>query len=374
MVVVQLEGGNDGLNTIAPVEDDRYHRARPGLAIRKDAGHFLDDHHRWHPSLVQIARRFGEGQVAALQGVGVPQANLSHFTSLDTWHAGTAAQPAPPTGWLGRLADATRPADYSPLTLLALGRDVVPHALRPARGVAVAVPRLADAAIRDAPAGASDAEAAARRAALEALEQPAPGSRAERLAAGARAARRVAEELARTTDFEPRVSWPTSALARELELVVRVLERGLATRFFFVSQPGYDTHSLQAEPHALLLKDLDGALHAFLGELGARGLTERVLVMTISDFGRRVHENGLAARAGTDHGAASVQLLFGAGIEPGLHGPPPDLGALDAHGNLVTQVDFREVYAGVIERWLGAESPPILGGVYTPHRALRAPG
>jgi uncharacterized protein (DUF1501 family) len=375
VVVVQLLGGNDGLNTLAPVGDDLYHRARPSLAIRPNEGLPLDEHHRWHPSLVHLARRYAEGGVAALQGVGYPGPNLSHFTSLDIWHSASVTTPLPATGWLGRLADTTRAGRYPPLTLLALGHDVAPHALRAERGLPVAVPRLEDAAIAVAPRGAAPDESEARRAALVALERGAANSTpaAARLTAGVRAARQVALDLARAADFTPRVEWPKDNLARDLQLVVRVIEKRLPSRFFFVSQAGYDTHALQREPHADLLRALDGALHAFLSELAARGLAERVLVMTMSDFGRRVRQNGFGDRAGTDHGAASMQLLLGAGSVPGLHGAPPDLAQLDEHGNLRHTVDFRSVYAGVIQRWLGADPEPVLGPGFVPHAALRSP-
>lgn len=374
VVVVQLHGGNDGLNTLAPVADDLYHRARPSLAIRPNEGLALDGHNRWHPSLVHLARRYSEGGVAALQGVGYPAPNLSHFTSLDIWHSASVTTPLPATGWLGRLADSTRHGEYPPLTLLALGHDVAPHALRAARGLPVAVPRLEDAAIAVAPEGAAMDEAEARRAAMVALERGAASASpaGARLTAGVRAARQVALDLARAADFAPRVEWPKDNLARDLQLVVRVIEKRLPSRFFFVSQPGYDTHALQSAPHAELLRVLDGALHAFLSELAARGLSERVLVMTMSDFGRRVRQNGFGDRAGTDHGAASMQLLLGAGIVPGLHGAPPDLAQLDEHGNLRHTIDFRAVYAGVIQRWLGADPEPVLGPGFTPHAALRS--
>jgi uncharacterized protein (DUF1501 family) len=373
VVVVELNGGNDGLNTIAPVEDDLYHRARPSLAITKAAGLPLDDHNRWHPSLVHVARRFTAGEVAAVQGIGYAQPNLSHFSSLDMWHSGHLRAPLPAEGWLGRAADLVLPEDASPLSLLALGRDVAPHLMRAQRLLPAAVPRLEAAALEAAPRDASMGEAAARRAALEALERGgATSPHAVRLAAGARAARQVAEELARAATFEPKVEWPASDLARDLELVARVLAHGLPTRFFFVSQGGYDTHALQATPHAALLRDLDLCLNAFLGELAARGLADRVLVVTLSEFGRRVRQNGFGDRAGTDHGAASMQLLLGAGVEPGLYGPPPDLANLDADGNLVHRVDFRTVVASIVERWLGADSEVILGERLPLHAALRA--
>jgi len=376
LVVVQLHGGNDGLNTVAPVADDLYHRARPHLGLGPKEGHPLDEHHRWHPGLARTARRFADGGVAVVQGVGYPSPNLSHFSSLDIWHSGTRRTPAPATGWMGRLADASHGADaserpaYDPLTLLAIGPDVAPHALRAARGMPVAVPSLERSQIASAPADASAMEARARLNVLERLERASAtrgASREARVAASARAARQVALDLASARDFEARVEWPKGRLARDLNLAARVIARGLPTRFFFVSQTGYDTHALQAAPHRALLAELDAALDAFLAELEARELGDRVLVMTISDFGRRVTENGTRQEAGTDHGAASIQMLLGAGIAPGLHGPPPDLGDLDEDGNLRHRVDFREVYAGVVARWLGADPEAVLDEPFAPH-------
>ncbi|MEM9379394.1 MAG: DUF1501 domain-containing protein [Planctomycetota bacterium] len=379
VVCVELNGGNDGLNTVVPVGDDLYHRARPDLAIAARDGHPLDDHHRWHPGLSRTARRFADGGVAVVQGVGYPRPNLSHFSSLDVWHSGVRSAPTPSTGWLGRLADATvapdveaRPA-YDPLTLLAVGHDVAPHALRAERGMPVAVPSLDRSAVPTAPAGAGGMEAASRRAVLESLERASAArgaGRDARIAAAARAARQVALDLAVARDFEARAEWPDSTLALRLNLVARVLSKGLPTRFFLVSQGGYDTHANQGGPHAGLLADLDAALHAFLAELEARGLLDRVLVLTTSDFGRRVAQNGEGAGAGTDHGAASIQMLFGGGIQPGLHGPPPDLEGLDENGNLRHRVDFREVYAGVIGSWLGADPEAVLGEPFRPHASL----
>ncbi|MEM9803582.1 MAG: DUF1501 domain-containing protein [Planctomycetota bacterium] len=156
-----------------------------------------------------------------------------------------------------------------------------------------------------------------------------------------------------------------------MNLVARVIAEGLPTRFFHVAQFGYDTHAVQAGPHARLLAELDAALDAFLSELEARDQLDRVLVVTISDFGRRVAQNGRNRDAGTDHGAASVQMLFGGGIEPGLHGPPPDLDALDANGNVPHRVDFREVYASVRTRWLGLRAEDDVDRGHRPHSCVR---
>jgi len=385
VVCIQLNGGNDGLNTVAPVGDDIYHRLRPHLSLETAKGPALKDpalgeHHRWHPSLARTARRFADGGVAVVQGVGYPSPNLSHFTSLDFLHSGTCRAPLPATGWMGRVVDATPGKDakqrtvHDPLTLLAIGPDVAPHMMRAKIAMPVAVPSLEKSVVRAAPAGASAMEEQARRAVLESLERASAAKgvgRDARIAAAAHAARQVAVELARAKDFEPRVEWPDSRLARDLNLAARVISRGLATRFFFVSQAGYDTHAVQGAPHAALLAEFDGALAAFLDELAARELQDRVLVMTISDFGRRAAQNGKGKSAGTDHGAASIQMLFGGGIEPGLHGPPPDLANLDENGNLRHRVDFREVYTSIIGRWLGADPKAVLGETFAPHPCVR---
>jgi uncharacterized protein (DUF1501 family) len=250
--------------------------------------------------------------------------------------------------------------------MVAFGRDVLPRSLAARRALACAVPNAATYRIQDAPNGARRERAAARRRALDALNPGDAGGRLAPLSAAVRAARASIDEIARASALPVETRYPRSGLAAQLHLAARIFAAGVPTRVVHVAQDGYDTHTSQAQGHERLLATLDAALDAFFTDLAARGLAERVLVMTISDFGRRVAENGVRETAGTDHGAASVMFLAGAGVRGGVHGVQPDLQHLDENGNLVPLVDFRSAYATVIERWLGGDAEAVLGAAFPP--------
>lgn len=361
LVVVQLRGGNDGLNTIVPHTDDRYYRARPDLAIPAGRILPLDDHHGFHPALARTARRYAEGQVAVIQGVGYPAPNLSHFRSQDIWDAADDRHPLPATGWMGRDCDRLA-GPLSPLNMIALGRDVLPHAMRAEHALACAVPSLERYRIQAAPQGSGDAEVDARRRAIEALNPPDTGGALQPLAAAAAAARASIDALAQVAADEAQVEYPRSKLAAELALTARMIASGMPVRHVYVTQDGYDTHAAQAGAHRGLLATVDGAIDAFLRDLAAEGLEDRALVMTVSEFGRRLKQNGVGAEAsGTDHGAASMQLLYGPMVRAGRIGAALDLDDLDNDGNPRHRIDFRCVYAGILEDWLGGDARHSVG-------------
>lgn len=365
VVVVQLRGGNDGLSTVVPREDDRYYRARPDLAVRKQDCLALDDLNGFHPALPRLAQRYAEGGVGVLQGIGAPLSNLSHFRSQDIWDVASTDLPMPSRGWMGAWCDEHLGPDPSPLSMLALGRNVLPRAMRAERALACAVGSLDSYSIQSAPNGAAEAEMRARQRALAAMT-PAPedAGALQPLSKAVIAARASVTALARTRKARPGATYPSSKLARDLSLAARVITERLPARFIYVTQDGYDTHAFQPEPHRKLLSDLDGALNAFLDDLEAHDASKRVLVTTLSEFGRRVQQNGVGSTSGSDHGAGSAQLFFGGGARAGLHGPQPDLENLDENGNLIPITDFRSVYAAILERWLGGNSEAALGGVY----------
>lgn len=362
LVVVQLRGGNDGLNTVVPREDDRYRDLRPDLALPARRLLPLDERFGFHPALERTARRYAEGEVCVVQGVGYPGPNLSHFRSQDVWDAADPVEPLPPTGWMGRDCDAALGGDPSPLAMLALGRDVLPHAMRAERALACAVPSLGRYRIRSMPRGAGRDVAAARRRAIDALNPPSDDPGRERLAEAAVAARASIEELNRVAGAEARADYPNGKLGSELALAARVITSGLPTRYVMVTQDGYDTHATQASTHRRLLAELDAALDAFLTDLAAHGAQHRALVMTVSEFGRRPAQSGIGRTAGTDHGSASMQLLLGPGARGGRAGAPVDLERLDEDGNPLHAIDFRQVFATVIEDWLGGDAGRALAG------------
>lgn len=370
LVLLQLRGGNDGLNTVVPKEDPLYHRARPDLRLNPTELHPLDDLHGFHPSLANLARRYAEGGVALVRGVGYEHTNLSHFRSQDIWDCASTALPLPPRGWLGAACDTWDGAGASPLVMLALGRDVLPRAMRAERALACAVPSVEAYRIEAAPAGAAPGLAQRRNELIDLMNPPQEAERLAPFTAAVAAARASIDELAAAHGADAGASYPPGKLARDLQLAARVITSGLPTRFVYVTQDDYDTHGFQAGTHRQLLADLDGALDAFLADLAAHGALDRVLVMTISEFGRRVAQNGAGESAGTDHGAAGVQLFLGGGVRGGLYGPPDDLERLDEVGNLVPAIDFRRSYATALGPWLGADAEAALGGRYEPLQVL----
>jgi uncharacterized protein (DUF1501 family) len=356
LVVVQLDGGNDGLNMLVPFADEGYARARKELRIGKDRVLRINDQLGLHPSMRDAAALLESGRLAVVPGVGYPNPNRSHFESMSIWHS-ARLDPEERTGpgWLGRGLD---DASGGPASSLFIGPGAVPPALRGRRSAASSMQALAEMAL-DPEAGATRSVATGsagddlvgfvRRAALDAY------TTADRLAA-----------LAGGGDAESR--YPSTGLAERLRLVARLLKGGHGARVYFTSQSGYDTHAGQSGTHGELLSELSGALRAFLDDLADSGLGGRVLVLCFSEFGRRVEENG---SAGTDHGTSGPVLLAGPGVRPGVTGAYPSLTDLDG-GDLRTTVDFRRVYAAVLEGWQGLPPSATLGGTFEPLPLLKS--
>ncbi|MEM7515602.1 MAG: DUF1501 domain-containing protein [Planctomycetota bacterium] len=366
LVLLNLDGGNDGLSTVVRREDDTYYRARPTLATPKKDLLPLDDLHGFHPSLLHIAERWKRGQVACIQGIGSPNPNLSHFSSRDSWAAGSVKDVLPQTGWLGRYQELVASQSQKKLNvpLLAVGTDTMPYALRDTNGSAVVVPSLDTYEIKDAPV---ESRADARRRAMERLHRTSGSAETRALAEAYRTARLSIEDLERVRSAKVRSDYPTTALGVALRTVSQVLAGGLPTRIFHVMQPGYDTHTDQLPTQARLLRDLDSSLHVFMKDLEKQKLLDRTLIMTTSEFGRRVAESGIGSNVGSDHGAGNSLLCFGGEkLRAGFHGEASNLEDLDANGNLHMKLDFRQMYADAIGPWLGSEPKAVLGGDFAP--------
>ncbi|AGA31249.1 DUF1501 domain-containing protein [Singulisphaera acidiphila] len=356
LVVIQLDGGNDGINTIVPFADEGYARHRQTLQLPKDQLIKIDEHVGLHPAMREAGKLLETGRLAIVPGVGYPNPSRSHFQSMAVWQTGRLdPEEHGGPGWLGRGFDTARSRAES----LFIGSGTPPVALRGRRAVALSLERMEDLTL-DAPVDApridpthelagDDLTAFVRRSTLDAYTS------ADRLT-----------ELTRNRGTE--ASYPATALADRLRTIARLLKGGYATRVFYTTQGGYDTHASQLFPHADLLRVLSGALKAFLDDLAAAGLAERVLVLGFSEFGRRVAENG---SAGTDHGTAGPVLLAGAGVRPGLAGTYPSLTDLEA-GDLKMSVDFRRVYATVRTGWLELPADSALGDNVSPLPLLQA--
>ncbi|MBS0657289.1 MAG: DUF1501 domain-containing protein [Verrucomicrobia bacterium] len=390
LVVLQLAGGNDGLNTLIPFADDAYRRARSTLALAADRTLKLNDALGLHPSLAPLKSLYDAGHLGIVQGVGYPNPNRSHFRSTEIWQTASEAQEYRATGWLGSYFDHAC-AGADPTVGVAIG-GLAPQAFAARRptGVNFARPeqfrwisrdRAADGAgaseriFRELNAPADFAEAGSSRdsdaggsiGALGGLRGAGGGSSLdflERTALDATLSSDQVLAIARRT--KPLVRYPGGRLSESLSLVGRMIAGGLPTRVYYVSLGGFDTHQNQLGAHERLLGELAEATAAFAADLKAQGNFERVLLMTFSEFGRRVAQN---ASGGTDHGAAAPLFFMGGRIRPGLHGRAPSLTDLN-QGDLKHTVDFRAVYAAVLEQWLGVPSAPILGRAFAAPRLV----
>ncbi len=369
LVIIQLAGGNDGLATITPREDDRYYRARPTIAVPKRRLLKLNDLNGFHPALKRIAARFAEGQVCIHQGVGHPNANLSHFRSADVWSTASTDTVLPPIGWIGKQHD-LRGKQSSPVPLLAAGANRMPRDLVNADHSACVVSSLESYGIQSNRTELRSGVDHARLRAMAALHATkTDGPLAELHDAWGVAERSIAE-LRRAERFQIGGNFGGGALGRNLELVARVIGTGLDTRCFHVMQGGYDTHAEQARTHPEQLRALDAALDGLMNELERQGNLERTMILTVSEFGRRVAESGIGETAGTDHGAGNCLMAFGGRVHAGLHGAQPDLENLDENGNLIHRHDFRGIYADILDNWLGADSRAVLGQEFRPVRVV----
>jgi uncharacterized protein (DUF1501 family) len=364
LVVLQLAGGNDGLNTLVPYADDAYHRLRPRLALKPAAVRKLDDYCGLNPAMPYFGELFAAGDLAVVQGVGYPNPNRSHFVSTSVWETGSPDGRSN-TGWLGRYFDNTC-SGSDPLAGVSLTKTQ-PEAFGAEKnpGICMTTPEL----YRWIHGGGDRDEAQAFFAGLNRpggeggpVGPPAADQSnlafLERVALDAQVSSRKILEIA--SKHKSKVAYDGSPVARSLNLVGRMIAGGLPTRVYYVSHGGFDTHNGQGGNHDRLLATLDAALKSFFGDLKDQGNYERVSVMTFSEFGRRAGEN---ASAGTDHGKGSCLFVAGGGVKSGLYGKAPSLEDLDA-GDLKFTTDFRSVYATVLDEWLQTKSAPVLGAAY----------
>ena len=370
LVVVQLLGGNDGLNTVVPHGIDGYNRGRRALRMSPGQVHKVTSEIGLHPAMGGMAKLLEKGRLAILQGVGYPNPDRSHFRSMEIWE--TARLDNGPgtleTGWLGRALDAKgrKPGDDPPA--LQVGGRGVPQALRSRKTEVPALESLETYKLRVAGAEPD------RKATRSALSEMARVERREddpllgfisRTTLSAYESSSRLEQLAPKPGTGPK--YPNFGLARRLELVAQMIKADFGTRIFYTSLDGFDTHANQLGTHTALLNELSDSVAAFHDDLTAAGQADRAVVLTFSEFGRRVQEN---ASQGTDHGAAAPVFVVGPVAKPGLIGKHPSLDDLD-DGDLKFHTDFRRVYAALLADWLGCPPGPIIGAEFSPLPLLR---
>jgi uncharacterized protein (DUF1501 family) len=367
LLVAYLPGGVDGLSVLAPTGDRRYRRLRPTLAVAGGTPHATDPGLRWSPAAAGLATLDREGKVLAAPAIGYRDADQSHFTSRHFWEVG-ATDPHLRTGWLGRYLDRHGSAD-NVLQGLSLGGTLSPALATTSSPVAaVADPFAVGLRLP----GVEDADRPSVHAALRAMGEL-PGGDAAHVAArtALRDAARVRDSLAPLRALPAVIPYPDTEYGRRLSALPALLASGAPVRCVTIDAPGsYDTHARQATTLAPALRETCDGLLALQRDLEARGLADRVLTLVWSEFGRRPRENG----GGTDHGAAGVGFLVGSRVQGGLLGEFPGLARLDDDDNLRVTTDFRGVYRGVLEQWLGVDATPLVprGGGRDVPRLLRS--
>ena len=354
LIVVQLDGGNDGLNTVVPFGDDAYGRHRNKLRLDSARLHKLDDHLGLHADMTAAKSLFDDGRLAIVQNVGYPNPDRSHFRSMRIWHTARLDDDQHDYGWLGRTLDVhtVRRPRATTSDAVYVGDQDTPLALWGRRCAAMALSRATDLHL--------ELDALAARRVDSQTDSPALDQFVAHQVLNAYAAASEFQKRHGTPGSGERSQYPGTELGAKLQLIAQLLKSGSQARVFYAVQTGYDTHATQLFAHARLLREFADALQTLLNDLKTSGLDERVVVLAFSEFGRRVTEN---ASQGTDHGTAGPVFLAGRQIQGGLLGDYPDLSDLD-NGDLRVKVDFRQVYATLLDNWLGVPSREILGGKF----------
>ncbi|ATL47052.1 twin-arginine translocation pathway signal [Chitinophaga caeni] len=354
LVVLQLSGGNDGLNTVIPFRNDIYYKSRPSLSLKKDKVLSMDNELGLNDALPNLKMLYDEGSLGVLNNVGYPNPDRSHFRSMDIWHSASQSDQYWNTGWLGRYLDAQCQGCDKPTQALEVD-DTLSLALKgeQVKGLAFTEPQRLF--------GTSNSpfyknllkqqhDHDAEHANVDYLYK----TMAETVSSAA-----YIQQQYKT--FQTKTTYPNTALGKHMKTIANLVMTDINTSVYYVSHGSFDTHVNQNEQQHRLLKQMDDALAAFVKDLKEHHRFEDVLVMTFSEFGRRVAQN---ASGGTDHGTANNMFLVSGGLkEKGILNAGPDLAKL-IEGDLQYQVDFKSVYATILKKWLGADDQAILEKEY----------
>ncbi len=374
LVVVQMSGGNDSLNTVVPYADDVYHRSRPTLRAVARNVHKLNDYLGLHPRAEALARLYEQGQLAIVHGLGYPNNDRGHPGAMRDWHTARPHDPQCQTGWLGRVLDEVTDPENPAVYAAALGLGRHPLALNATHAYVPAVNSLEQLRMfptippgrREAVGEYLQQATAARRSSGNPLVHVVQRS----LLAAQDGSRKIEQVLA---TGNPQQGYPEFPLAHQLAMVSALMRAEVGIRVFFTviggnDIGGFDNHANQLGNHGALLHELSESIAAFARDLQRHRLLDRVLLFTFSEFGRTLRENG---RRGTDHGAAASHFVLGGQVKAGMVGKHPSLTDEDQNA-LRVHTDFRRLYATALERWLGVDSREALGGHWDPIDLLRS--
>lgn len=348
LVVIQMDGGNDGINTVVPIQDEGYAKHRRELRLPEAELLKVSSEFALHPRLRSISQLFEQSRLSIVHGVGYPNPNRSHFESMKIWHAGSNDQELLQSnnGWIGD-AFGSKPVQLGSPHAIHVGDETLPVAVRGRRCLASQVSSLAELQLRLTPRQLSEASRVDESNSLDAF-----------VTRSASQAYATAEQISSVASSDPSVSYPDSKLGQKLKLIGQLMKSKIGARVYYALQSGYDTHAGQLPTHGDLLGNLSSSLKAFMDDLRQSGLEDQVLVLCFSEFGRRVEEND---SIGTDHGTAGPVFLAGTRLANRTFGTQPSLSDLD-DGDLKFGIDFRRIYAAIVADWLQLKLPPSLAG------------
>lgn len=353
VVVLQLSGGNDGLNTVIPVRNDIYYKLRPRLGITKEQALLVTDEVGLHPSLTGLKDLYGDGSLGILNSVGYPNPDRSHFRSMDIWHSASKSDEYVYTGWVGRYLDAQCNGCDKPTQALEID-DVLSLAMKGehVKGLAMKDPRRLFTSSNEK----YFKEVAASRA-VNSEEKPVDylyKTMAETVSS--------ADYIYKQSRIHPtNTEYPKTDLGNSLKTIASLIFSDINTKVYYVSLGSFDTHVAQEAQQKRLFKEMNDAITAFVKDLKNNNRFQDVLLMSFSEFGRRVAQN---ASGGTDHGTANNMFLISGGLkQKGVLNALPDLADLQ-EGDLKYKVDFKNVYATILNKWLQADDKKILGSQY----------
>lgn len=351
LVVCQLSGGNDGLNTVVPWANKRYYELRPTIGIPEAQVLKINNDLGFHPGLTGLAELFQQKKVAVIQNVGYPQPNRSHFKSMDIWQSASPDSKLK-YGWIGRHFDTeSTTGPLNPVVALGLSTDK-PLALS---GRVASIPCFASLVDVQSMVGDPDAEKMLRQ--IQGMDAKEGTDTRVVQQANKTALDAMALLSKQLKDYAPKQTYGNDAFGVGFKQIAQLIATSPQTRVVYFSAGGFDTHARQADQHKTLLTNFGNAISAFQKEMEACGKADKVVVLVFSEFGRRSFEN---ASGGTDHGAAAPMFLVGSRVKGGVYGPLPDLADLQ-DGDLKFKIDFRQVYATTLDKWMGGDSAVVLG-------------
>ncbi len=350
VIFVKMNGGNDGLNTLIPYQNSSYYDLRPSIAISNNELHPISDTLGFHPALNSWQELFDLQKMVILQGVGYQNGNLSHFRSSDIWDTGSSENVELATGWLGRLLETEYPnfpnnAPEHPLAIQYNSANLLEFKTNESNaGLYIYDPEIMESIITGN--------------FVDSINQNIPDTYGGHELAFIKEldymALNYCQILSDSAQNAPNTifTYPTTNIGNQFKITSKLITGGLSTPFYRLYHNGYDTHVDQITRHQILLSELSSALSVFINEMDTLGLLDRILIVTTSEFGRRVYENG---SGGTDHGTSAPLFIFGTNINSGVFGHDPDFNELDENDNPQIQFDYRQVYSSIITDWFGLD-------------------